>query len=152
MYTPHNSYCRKCRMQKHLAAPFISCSPQQMLLCCLWVQWGLGKQDHSAPLFFSSAVVFAYFSTFFKPFTAEVKCGIISSLLACLYGTSQHPAPIHTSDNFTQTARDLKKKKKTKHNCENDWMIGAGGLILLKHLFLSELLQQRQKNKLTTFN
>lgn len=43
-------------------------------------------------------------------FSAQVvDCGIISSLLACLYDGLQHPAPIHTSDHFSQTAAGCKE-------------------------------------------
>ena len=49
-----------------------------------------------------------------------VDCGIISSLLACLYDALQHPAPIHTSDHSSRAAgggrggRGGKKKKKER--------------------------------------
>lgn len=46
-----------------------------------------------------------------------VDCGIISSLLACLYDALQHPAPIHTSDHSSRTAgggRGGREKKEAR--------------------------------------
>lgn len=56
-----------------------------------------------------------------------VDCGIISSLLACLYDALQHPAPIHTSDHSSRTAgggREGREKKRT----------GAGSAMLSMYL------------------
>ena len=60
----------------------------------------------------------------------SVDCGIISSLLSCLYDALQHPSPMHTSDHSSRAAgggrggRGGKKKKKS----------GAGSVMLSMYL------------------
>lgn len=104
----------------YFAYPFAS--PEQMLLLFPLGPdraWGLWLHTNTIISSFGSSLIlllilpslscilspFHFLLSSLPPFSTQaVDCGIIPSLLACLYDGLQRPAPIHKSDHFSQTA------------------------------------------------
>lgn len=131
---------------------FLSCSPEQMLLLLPLDPeraWGTvaPHKHHYILLQFPSHLLIPIFLSLSQPpllthpLSAQVvDCGIISSLLVRLYDALQHPAPILTSDHFSQAVGEGEGRRES---------VAAGGLMHSMYLTsvpVNVALKQNGKN------